>query len=247
MCVLAGALALSMGCKSDITYAVATDPAPRLNSRPNPYTFPSLEAGMHRVSAGSTKVIVYVPSRALGRKTVPLNLLLHGSGRDAEQLVEAHREFADKNGVVILAPYASISTWDAIYTTFGPDVQGIDRALAWVFDRLPVNPSRIAVTGFSDGATYSLALGRANGDLFSKVVGYSPGFVIDVQTVGHPEIDISHGTHDEELSYATTRDQIVPSLRSKGYSVEFHPFDGPHTVLLGLVEETLTELAAALD
>jgi phospholipase/carboxylesterase len=198
---------------------------------------------MHRVTVKSTRIIAYVPQSALARPLIPVTLLLHGSARDAEQLMQAHLPIADRDGVVVIAPYATSGTWDAINTTFGPDIEGIDRALSWLFDRLPVNPSRVAITGFSDGATYTLALGRANGDLFSRVVAYSPGFLIDVKPIGQPQIFISHGTHDEELPYEKTRDQIVPTLQHSGYSVEFHTFEGPHTILLGLVEETLAALA----
>jgi len=215
---------------------------PRLTSRPNIYTKPTLEAGLHRVTWKSTRVIAYVPKSALTRSQVPLNLLLHGSARDAEQLIAAHRAVADSTGVVVLAPYAASGTWDAINSTFGHDVAGIDRALAWLFDKLPVNPAKIVITGFSDGATYSLALGRANGDLFSKVVAYSPGFVIDIVPVGNPQIAISHGTRDEELPYEKTRDQIVPALKGAGYAVDFHTFEGAHTMFQELMEQTLEAL-----
>ncbi len=242
----AGAILLAAACSPDITHSVAAETQPRLFSRPNPYVQASINAGLHTITTGGTRMLVYVPPAALSRRSVPLNLLLHGSARDAAQLVEAHIPIADEDGVVIVAPYATISTWDAIYTTFGPDVASIDRALAWTFDRLPVNPERIAITGFSDGATYALALGRANGDLFSIVAAYSPGFVIDVVPVGKPVIAVSHGTRDEELPFETTRDRIVPKLRDAGYSVDFRTFDGPHTWYMGLIEQTLGQLSESL-
>ena len=203
---------------------------------------PSIGAGLHRFTRKSTKIVAYVPAKALSSRSIAVNLLLHGSARDVEQLMQAHIPYADSAGVVILAPYAASGTWDAINTTFGPDVVGIDVALSWLFDVLPVNPARIAITGFSDGATYSLAVGRANGDLFSRIVAYSPGFIIDVEPVGNPPIAISHGTHDAELSYEKTRDQIVPTLKGDGYGVDFRTFDGPHWVLPELIEETLSKL-----
>jgi predicted esterase len=41
--------------------------------------------------------------------------------------------------------------------------------LSFVFDAYPVDPERIAVSGFSDGASYALSLGLINGTLFSQV------------------------------------------------------------------------------
>jgi poly(3-hydroxybutyrate) depolymerase len=40
-----------------------------------------------------------------------------------------------------------------------------------------VDPQRICVSGFSDGASYALSLGLANGDLFTHVAAFSPGFM----------------------------------------------------------------------
>ena len=197
---------------------------------------------MHRVVWRTTQIVAYVPQSALKRPLIPLKMILHSSYRDAEQLVRNQREYADSAGVVIVAPYATSGTWDVVHTTFGADVIGIDRAFSWVFDRLPINPQRIAVTGFSDGASYALALGRANGDLFTKVVAYSPGFLVDVVRRGKPQIVISHGTQDEELPYEKTLNEIIPELEEEGYNVEFHTFDGRHEVLLPLAKETIKQL-----
>ena len=238
------AATVALGACAEYTITAPKTPnQPRLTSRPVEFVQPSIEAGIHRFTRRTTKIVAYVPSSALVRRTIPVDLVLHGSARDVEMLVEAHRPYADKNGVVILAPYAANGTWDAINTTFGPDVAGIDIALSWLFDVLPINPNQIGISGFSDGATYSLAIGRANGDLFKRIVAYSPGFIIDVEPVGQPAIAISHGTRDEELPYEKTRDQIVPTLKQGGYGVDFRTFDGPHIPLIELIEESLAKLA----
>jgi phospholipase/carboxylesterase len=51
---------------------------------------------------------------------------------------------------------------------YGPDVEFIDRALDWAFDRLTLDIRKLAITGFSDGASYALSLGITNGDLFTR-------------------------------------------------------------------------------
>lgn len=62
-------------------------------------------------------------------------------------------------------------------STFGPDVDYINKSLEYVFSRYLIDPRRLGLAGFSDGASYALSLGLPNGDLFSHIVAFSPGFM----------------------------------------------------------------------
>jgi phospholipase/carboxylesterase len=64
---------------------------------------------------------------------------------------------------------------------------------------LAVDAGRLAVEGFSDGASYALSIGLTNGDLLTHVVAFSPGFASPVAYTGKPPVFVSHGTHDEVL------------------------------------------------
>jgi phospholipase/carboxylesterase len=88
----------------------------------------------------------------------------------------------------------------------------------------------MAMAGFSDGATCSLSLGLANGDLFSAVLGFSPGFVVDLPHIGKPPVFISHGTQDNILPIDECSRRIVPKLEAEGYKVTYREFDGKHTL-----------------
>ena len=99
-----------------------------------------------------------------------------------------------------------------------------------VFRRQNVDPARVAVGGFSDGASYALTLGLANGDLFSRVVAFSPGFVADVVRRGSPRFFVSHGTRDTILPIETCGRRIAREFRGLGYDVRFLEFDGGHAV-----------------
>ena len=57
----------------------------------------------------------------------------------------------------------------------------------------PVDPARLVIGGFSDGASYALSLGLINGQLFRKVAAFSPGFVVTGEPEGKPRVFISHG------------------------------------------------------
>jgi hypothetical protein len=58
-------------------------------------------------------------------------------------------------GSLLLAPASHDSTWDIISGGWGPDARCIDHALARVFDTDSVETTRLAVSGFSDGASYA--------------------------------------------------------------------------------------------
>ena len=120
---------------------------------------------------------------------------------------------------------------------FGPDVSFIDQALAYTFAHAAIDAARLAIGGFSDGASYALSLGLMNGDLFTHVMAFSPGFIVVKRTVGRPTIFISHGTHDEILPIENTRQRLVPDLQRAGYALRYREFDGPHTVPPSIARE----------
>jgi phospholipase/carboxylesterase len=144
---------------------------------------------------------------------------------------------ADEFGVPVLAPDSRGRTWDVILGGFGADVEFINAALTYGFERLAVDPARIGIGGFSDGASYALSLGMANGDLFTHVLAFSPGFIARAGQRGKPRVFISHGTRDEVLPIDRTSRSIVPDLERRGYDVTYREYNGPHTVPADLARE----------
>ena len=114
------------------------------------------------------------------------------------------------------------------------DIAFIDSALKVVFARVAIDPTRVTVAGFSDGASYALALGRINGDLFSRVVAFSPGFVPPSIPMGKPEVLITHGNADPILPFGDTSQRIAPALQKAGYVVTLKQFSGGHTIPVDL-------------
>ena len=133
---------------------------------------------------------------------LPLMVFLHGAGSGAQRLLQRFGKAGDDAGVAVLAPDSRGPTWDAIRGGFGPDVAFINRALERVFQTVAVDPARLAVGGFSDGATYALSLGLINGDLFRRVVAFSPGFIVEGETHGKPRFFFSpaRGRHPAHRS-----------------------------------------------
>lgn len=174
--------------------------------------------------------LVYVPAvRAAGRPA-PLILMLHGAGGNARNVVHLLQKLADESGAILLVPDSRGQTWDIIEGGYGPDVSFIQRALAQTFSRYAVDAERVAVGGFSDGASYALSLGVTNGDLFTHVLAFSPGFISPAGKHGSPALFVSHGTRDRVLPIDVCSRRIVPQMKRAGYRVEYMEFDGGHTV-----------------
>ncbi|MEO7353858.1 MAG: alpha/beta hydrolase-fold protein [Gemmatimonadales bacterium] len=175
---------------------------------------------------------LFVPSNYRPGVPMPLLLALHGAGQAASEMLSILQGQAEQNGFLLLAVDSRDATWDGIRGSFGPDVSYINRALQFAFDRYNVQVNHIGVAGFSDGASYALTIGLTNGDLFSRVIAFSPGFIpaSDSPAAGKPPFFISHGRQDQILSYDNTAGGIVPNLQARGYAVTFAPFDGRHTV-----------------
>jgi phospholipase/carboxylesterase len=215
--------------------ACATEVAPaarqgRLTARPRTNVTGARPTGETPLGVGGARDgRLYVPRQP--RDKYPVMVLLHGATGAGERIERRLQELADAHGFIILAPDSRGRTWDVIVDEkLGPDVDFIDRALAGVFARYPVDVAHVAVAGFSDGASYALTLGVMNGDLFTHVIAFSPGFIAATSRQGSPRIFISHGTDDEILPVERTATVLVPGLRRNGYRVQYREFEGPHTI-----------------
>jgi hypothetical protein len=74
------------------------------------------------------------------------------------------------------------------------------------------------------------SLGLGNGDLFGRVVAFSPGFIATVPPRGRPRLFMSHGTADSVLAINQCSRRVVPRLRQAGHDVMYQEFRGPHTL-----------------
>ncbi len=174
--------------------------------------------------------VLYVPDNA--GPGAPVLVFLHGATGSGRAHLRAVLAAADRYGVILAAPDArSEQSWDLLARGgFGPDVAFVDEVLASLVDRVDGDLGRLAVGGVSDGASYALSLGLANGDVFSAVIAFSPGFLVVPEPVGRPRVFLSHGTEDRILPIDMCSRAFVPAIRAAGYEVEFEEFAGGHTV-----------------
>jgi phospholipase/carboxylesterase len=213
---------------------------PQLTARPGLPTVEPTEGLSDLAIDGGPTGILYVPTTYTGDSALPLMVGLHGAGGSSDGWASYHAR-AEARGLIFIAPDSSDYTWDLIaHGGFGPDVGRLNQALQYCFDRCRIDGNRIALGGFSDGASYALSLGVGNGDLFSHVIGYSPGFMVTgMGSIAKPRVFISHGTRDTILPIAASRNRIVPTLEGRGYDVTYQEFEGGHEVPAAISESAL--------
>ncbi|USX15543.1 thioesterase [Oxalobacteraceae bacterium OTU3CAMAD1] len=203
-----------------------------------------LPPGRHTLAfANGRQAILHVPAPIDGAPARPLQLivLLHGvrqllGGADDSAIAHAQR-----HGALLLIPRSLTDSWDVIRGGYGPDLAFLDRVLAWTMRRYSVDPDALVIGGFSDGASYALSVGLMNGDLFSDIVAFSPGFMKPMRRVGRPRVFVAHGSGDEVLPVTQGR-AIANQLAREDYEVQYTEFDGAHVVPAPVAREALRRI-----
>ena len=209
----------------------------RLTVRPKCPTG-DVRAGVQALGIATGRdALLQVPARYRADEPMGLLLFLHGASGSGEASVRMAGAAAEDAGLILCAPDSRLGTWDIVRGSYGPDVAYIDAALTFVFAHCRIDVRRLAIAGFSDGASYALSLGLINGDLFSHILAFSPGFIGPVTDHGRPLIYVSHGTRDPVLPIDRTSHRFVPELRRRGYAVRFREFAGGHTVPADVMAE----------
>jgi phospholipase/carboxylesterase len=225
----ASAAVVLTGCLGD-SPTIPGDGDATLKSRPGTPT-QTIEPGLHDLGLGGTRDgKLFVPQSYTPTTPLPLLVLFHGATGAGANWFGSYDERAEALGCAVLAPDSRFQTWDVILGAFNEDIAFIDTALAHTFDRVAVDPARIVMGGFSDGATYALSAALPNADFVSQVIGYSPGFFVKTLQRGAPEVFLSHGRGDPVLSEDNTRLNIRARLQELGCEVEYVSFQGGHEV-----------------
>ena len=116
---------------------------------------------------GTTRAYyLYVPESVTSASPAPLVVLLHGSGRNGQTLVQPWKEFADKHGIILAGPDAIVPAgWN-----MGPDGPDFISSLVDIVSaQHPVDPRRVYLFGHSAGAVHALVLGLLESQYFAAV------------------------------------------------------------------------------
>ncbi len=240
---LAGAV-LALGAAAAAAENSAANPAWEIDARPHYSDAAELD---RTPDAGRTTLPslswanIYIPSSYSPDRPAPMALLLHGSGDRGRTMIRAFSDLAEEHGVILLAPDARDYSWDIMVagarlrgTTrvpdWGPDVERIDSALDMAFATYAVDPERISLIGFSDGAGYGLSLGANNAGLFETIIAFAPGLLTRIDGEERGRVMLVHGDRDAVLPMKPTRDIFAPALEGLGFDVELRLFRGGHVM-----------------
>lgn len=216
-----------------MTTARETPQKGHLTSRPtfsgpaNEFITGIQQLGLDRINDG----LVYIPKGYKHETPATFALMLHGAGGEPKDGLLLLKDYADEENIILLSPASRSTTWDLIAKdTFNGDVIFIDQALSLVFEIFNVDSRHLAIGGFSDGATYALSLGLSNGDLFTHIIAFSPGFYHTIENRGKPRVFISHGLKDPLLPIAPCSRRMVPRLKRLNYDIQYSEFQGEHEI-----------------
>ena len=224
------------------TVAAASSQAQVLQARPHP-TAATLRPGETLLAKGA---VAYRP-RSAAAGPLPLIILLHGASGYPQHFLQSLEPIADRRGAILLAPHSRGATWDFIKNVGerrdpwrGADLIRLDQALTDLFGRAQIDPNRVVLLGFSDGASYGLSLGLANPQLFSAIIALSPGFAVPPNRIDQAQrVFVAHGRNDSILPFENTDRSLIPSLREGGANLLFRPFAGDHQIDRRSLDEAL--------
>ncbi|MBL8298698.1 MAG: hypothetical protein JNN30_10170 [Rhodanobacteraceae bacterium] len=240
-----GALILALSATLRSPAPAAKEISGILSARPATSVATPVSAGRHHLKAGTT---LYVPETIPADAAAPFLLLLHGGGGTGENMIRKFKRQADRHGIILLAPDAAGPTWDVALSmtgnpwtqpSFGRDVLRIDAVLKDAFARVNVDPQRVAVAGFSDGASNALSIGVHNAALFHDTLAFSAGGMVPHRGGPPGRVLFIHGAKDPVLPITTMRDSLAPTLRAAGFAVTFVTFDGGHELPDRVVEQAI--------
>jgi phospholipase/carboxylesterase len=201
-----------------------------ISARPGPLSAPTPPTGYQALGLSTIRDgMLYVPTTYNPATPAPLAMLLHNRSGSAQYWEDYQiGEMVDDLGIVVVAPDSRNSNWDYLEQNirgYGPDPKFMNFALAYVFQRLNINPQRIALGGFVDGGFEALGVGIANGDLFTHLLAFSPSGLLAPWIQGKPKVYLSVGDNDTAvLDFTNT--QMVDKLVANGYTVQKVQFDG---------------------
>ena len=188
-------------------------------------------AGVGRLTHGEHLAWIVTPSVIEPGHAYPLVVVLHGAGRQDELIVRGLERERERRRAIFVVPRSFAPTWDLIAGGDGLDLAFIDGVLQSIYARFHVDPSRQAIVGYSDGASYALAIGLSNPRLFAAVMAWAAGFLaIDARNLQpddpKPRIFLEYGTHDQLFPFEQVAVPMRDALTRLGYSLEFRVDEG---------------------
>lgn len=145
---------------------------------------------------------LYVPEGITPSQPVPLLVLLHGSDRNGNSLVEKWKALADKEKIILVGPDAmNPRGWEI--PNDGPDF--LHELIELLKSKYPINQRKVYLFGHSGGAKFGLIMGLVESRYFAAVVAHGGALTKDAFPF------INHAQRKTPLAIVIgDRDQFCP-------------------------------------
>ena len=193
----------------------------------------SCSPGVHELTLGNGQAARMHVTPGDGPRA--LIVALHGAGGTPAGAIEAFGGAWDEPGLVLIAPASKGQTWSILRSQQDLDLESVNLALAEAYERCTIDRRRIAVGGFSDGATYALTLGVSNGDLFPAVIALLARRDRRGRAAGRPALLRLARHARQRPSDRQRRRRCRPQAPPGRLPVTYRRFRGDHEVLDGHV------------
>lgn len=198
----------------------------------------------------SLKYLLHVPSKRADSESMPMVILIHGRGADANDLADLAPLLDPPTGARFVFPnaprafeaYPGMSfgwTWFDGWPPLQASVAASREVLLKFLDEITARcpTSSLIVAGFSQGAMMSLDVGLRRE--VSGIIAMSGGLydvdLPDLRTAPKVPILIAHGTADEVVPVNYARRARV-QLEGAGFDVEYHEYPMGHQVVMEEIE-----------
>lgn len=171
---------------------------------------------------------LYVPEDYDASRACPLVMALHGGSGNGGAFLWSWLRSARTRGAVLVAPTATGATWSLREPEH--DSANIEHILAHVRQRWNVDPSRLLLSGMSDGGTFALLSGLADTSPFTHLAPAATGFHPMLLEMTEPArlaglpIYLIHGTLDWMFDVGRARG-VARALTSAGADVLYREVD----------------------
>lgn len=203
------AAALSIGTLTTVA-TIATAPASATTGTCSltPTNGSTSVAGTVTRTLGGRMYELHVPAGLTGTQ-VPLLLSLHGAGSDGyqDELSTGWSQFVDGHNAIVAYPDATgpqSGVWNP-YSSNSPDVTFVRQVAADISATWCIDPSRIYVDGWSNGAVMSERMACDAPDLIAAGTSYAGGDPTIAGTACRPSRPISFGViaGNADFTYST--------------------------------------------
>jgi phospholipase/carboxylesterase len=171
---------------------------------------------------------LYIPEYYTPERAWPLVMALHGGSGNGRGFLWSWLRDARSQGAILVAPTATGSTWALMGED--TDTPNLARILDLVRGRWNVDPTKLLLTGMSDGGTFCYVTGLEGATPFTHLAPVSATFhplmaeMADAQRLRGLPVHIVHGRLDWMFPVQVAR-QTKDALAAAGADVTYRELD----------------------